>query len=181
MYCNLTNFTIGFPKITFDEAVNLLLQSGIAGLVNNTLSTRDITAKGEIELFKILKISTPLWVMNYDRDRVPFYQKPDPANKDKVINADLLFPPIIKGSFGGEIVGCGQRQDSADEMYESLQRQNVSSAKYEWYINLRNLPGYATTSGFGLGVERFIAWALCMDDIKNVTPYPRLKNVLTYP
>ena len=83
MYCNLTNFTIGFPKITFDEAVNLLLQSGIAGLVNNTLSTRDITAKGEIELFKILKISTPLWVMNYDRDRVPFYQKPDPANKDK--------------------------------------------------------------------------------------------------
>ncbi len=66
-------------------------------------------------------------------------------------------------------------------MRESLRRQNIKSKHYEWYINLRNLPNYKTTSGFGLGIERFITWALCRDDIKNVIVYPRLKNIKTYP
>jgi asparaginyl-tRNA synthetase len=93
----------------------------------------------------------------------------------------LIFPPIIKESFGGEIVGCGQRQDNPKEIYESLYRQNISPEPYEWYINLRKLPKYQVTSGFGLGIERFITWSLCRDDIKNSILYPRLKNVKTYP
>ena len=88
--------------------------------------------------------------------RVSFYQAPDPDNANKVINADLIFPPIIKDAFGGEIVGCGQRQDNCQKMLESLSRQNIKSEHYEWYINLRKLPTYKITSGFGLGVERFI-------------------------
>ncbi len=125
--------------------------------------------------------SEPIWIKNFDRDRVPFYQKPDPENPERVICADLIFPPIIEGSFGGEIVGGGQRQDNEDEMRESLKRQNVDAEVYEWYINLRNLPNYEISSGFGLGVERFITWALARDDIKDAIPYPRLKNTRTYP
>lgn len=170
-----------FPEITFDEAVNALAKSGNETLVNFTEFGRDISSAGEIKLAELFNFGTPFWIRNYDRDRVTFYQKSDPKNPNKVINADLIFPSIIKDSFGGEVVGCGQRQDDCQEMLDSLARQNIKSKSYEWYINLRELPGYKTTSGFGLGIERFITWSLCRDDIKDAILYPRLKDVETYP
>lgn len=171
-----------FPEITFDDAVDLLVKNGMKKYVNFTDHGKNITSKGEIELMNILKVDTPIWIKYFDRDRVPFYQKPNPDNKDKTINADLLFPPLKDGAFGGEIVGSGQRQDNPEEMYESLKRQNnIPSEPYEWYIDLRRLPNYKVTSGFGLGIERFIAWALAKDNIRDVIPYPRLKNIRTLP
>ena len=170
-----------FPEITFDEAVNALVESGNKTLINFTESGRNISSEGEIKLAEIFNLDTPFWIRSYDRDRVAFYQKPDPNNSDKVINADLIFPPIIKDAFGGEIVGCGQRQDVCQEMTDSLARQNINPGPYEWYINLRKLPNYKTTSGFGLGIERFITWSLCRDDIKDAILYPRLKDIETYP
>ena len=170
-----------FPEITFDEAINTLVESGNKTLVNFTEFGRDISSEGEIKLAEIFNFDTPFWVRNYDRDRVAFYQKPDPKNPNKVINADLIFPPIIKDAFGGEIVGCGQRHDDCQEIVDSLLRQNIKTEPYEWYINLRKLPNYKVTSGFGLGIERFITWSLCRDDIKDVILYPRLKDIKTYP
>lgn len=170
-----------FPEITFDEAVDALVKNGNKNLVKFTKFGRDILSDGEIKIAEIFNFRTPFWIKNYDRDRVPFYQKPDPENLSKVINADLIFPPIIKDSFAGEIVGCGQRQDNVYEIVDSLSRQSIEPEPYEWYINLRNLSNYEMTSGFGLGIERFIAWSLCRDDIKDVIPYPRLKNIKTYP
>lgn len=169
------------PEITFDEAVSALIESGNEHLMNFTKFGRDLTSAGELKLAEILEFNVPFWIKNYDRDRVAFYQKPMPDDLNKVLNADLIFPPIAGGSFGGEIVGCGQRQDNPEEMYESLSRQNINPEPYEWYINLRRLPRYQITSGFGLGVERFITWSLCYDDIKDSILYPRLKNIKTYP
>ena len=169
------------PEIEFDDAVNTLVKSGNKKLVHFTKSGRDISAMGEIKVAQILNFKTPFWIKNYDRDRVPFYQKPDPKDSSKVINADLIFPPIFKDAFGGEVVGCGQRQNNSREIMESLSRQGIKAKPYEWYINLRKLPKYRTTSGFGLGVERFITWSLCHEDIKDAILYPRLKNVKTYP
>lgn len=173
--------TTVFNEISFDNAVKLLDINGLSDLYTRTEHGRDISSKGELELMRILRIDTPLWVTSYDRDRVAFYQKPDPENPNVVINADLLFPPLGEDSFGGEIAGCGQRQDSTDEMYESLSRQGINAEPYEWYLNLRRLPAYSTTSGFGLGIERFITWILGRDDIKDAIIYPRLKNVVTHP
>lgn len=171
-----------FPEITFDKAVDLLVKNGMKKYVNFTDHGRDIGSKGEIELMNILKLDTPIWIKYFDRDRVPFYQKPDPKNKNKTINADLLFPPLKEGAFCGEVVGSGQRQDDSEELYESLKRQNnIPSNPYKWYIDLRRLPNYKTTSGFGLGIERFIAWALAKDNIRDVILYPRLKNIKTMP
>ena len=170
-----------FPEMSFDEAVDTLVKNGKGDLVNFSESGRDISSKGELELMKIIEADVPIWIKNYDRNRVPFYQKPHPENTDKVINADLLFPPLLDGSFGGEVVGCGQRQDNEQEMRESLDRQGISPDPYLWYINLRSLPNYKTTSGFGIGIERFITWALCRDNIRDAILYPRLKNTLTFP
>ncbi len=181
-YLNNIINTKKFPTITFDEAIDILLKNDKKNLVNFTKYGNDISSEGEIELMNILKIKTPMWISGFDRDRVPFYQKPDPKNPEKTINADLLFPPITKNSFGGEIVGAGQRQDDEEEMYESFRRQNnLSSESYEWYIDLRRHPNYKITSGFGLGVERFIAWSLGKVNIRDVVLYPRIKDVNVLP
>lgn len=171
----------GFKEIEFDDAIRLLKDKGYGKYVRETPKGRDITSHGELKLMELLDSKLPVWVKNFDRDRVAFYQKPQKDNPNKTINADLIFPNIMKNSFGGEVVGCGQRQNNHKEMLESLNRQGVCVEPYEWYINLRKLKKYKTTSGFGLGVERFITWALCRDDIKDVILYPRLKNILSRP
>jgi asparaginyl-tRNA synthetase len=170
-----------FPRIQFNDAVDTLKKMGSADLVERNSFGVNITAEGEVMLATINRFTTPFWIENYDRDNVPFYQKPHEGNSDKVINADLIFPPLLEGSFGGEVVGCGQRQDNEEEMLESMRRQGVDPESYMWYINLRNQPNYSTTSGFGLGVERFITWFLGRDDIKDSILYPRMKDVKTYP
>lgn len=170
-----------FSEIEFDEAIRLLQKNGFNCHINTTSHGKDISSHGELELMKILKTETPVWINGYDRDRVAFYQKPCADNPNKVINSDLIFPPILDCSFGGEIAGAGQRQDNADEILESIRRQGILSEPYEWYINLRRQKNYSTTSGFGLGIERFLAWSLNRDDIKDLIVYPRLKNIITYP
>jgi asparaginyl-tRNA synthetase len=170
-----------FKKFTFDEACDLLINEGYKQFINDTEYGRDITSEGEKRLCKVLNAQTPFWITHFDRDRVPFYQKPDPENSDKVLCADLIFPELIEGSFGGEIVGAGQRQDNIDEMNESLQRQAINSESYEWYIKLRNNKSYRTTSGFGLGIERFISWMLCLENIREAILYPREKGVKSEP
>ena len=176
---NLVLKTNKFSEIEFDEAIKILKDSGNGRLVNESEFGRDISCEGELKLTKALKTETPVWMNHFDRNRVAFYQKPYMENK--VINADLLFPPLIKESFGGEIVGSGQRQDNVDEIYESLKRQGLDPKPYEWYIDLRRLENYKPTSGFGMGIERFITWALCRDSIRDVILYPRIKNVVSNP
>lgn len=168
-----------FQRKTFDD-VYPWLQKDQSFFVKNDFG-RNITNSGELALVEHSGEGLPLWLCSYDRDIVPFYQKPNPANPNTVINADLLFNPIVKGGFGGEIIGSGQRQNIPEEITESLSRQRVESEPYEWYINLRKYPNYKITSGFGLGIERFITWALGYSDIKDVIHYPRLKNIKTFP
>lgn len=169
------------PRITFDEACKLLTEKGYGDLVNETEKGRDISSKGELVLMELLGYQTPVWMTDYDRDRVAFYQKPNPDNPSSVLNADLLFPPIVVGSFGGEIVGLGQRQDSRQEIVESLDAQKVALEPYEWYVRLRDDPRYQITSGFGLGIERYITWSIGRNNIRDAILYPRIKGEIATP
>jgi asparaginyl-tRNA synthetase len=173
--------SMSFTGLSFDEAVERLRKNDLDHCLKESKNGIDITSEGEGRLLGLFGDKSPVWLHHYYRDRVPFYQRPDPTNEDRVLNADLLFPALIPEGFGGEIVGCGERQNTVDEIRSSLARQEISAEPYEWYINLRNQPGYKTTSGFGLGIERFIAWILCRKDIRDVIAYPRLKNIRTYP
>ncbi len=171
-----------FDRISFETAFEKLSSDkNLEKFTKKTDFGRDISSDGEISLALNETKDLPLWIYGFDRDMVAFYQKPDPKNPNRVINADLLFPPLAENGFGGEILGSGERQDAPEELLESLRRQGVGSKPYIWYIDLRYQPGYRTTSGFGLGVERFIAWALGYESIQNVALYPRLKNVETIP
>ena len=108
---------------------------------------------------------------------VPFYQKPIEYNTNRVLNADLLCPSLLENSFGGEILGMGQRQNLPEEIYESARLQNMDIKPYEWYVDLRRMPKYKITSGFGLGLERFISWILGLDEIHKAIVYPRMKGI----
>ncbi len=170
-----------FSQITFDEVEKLLLKHGHTEGIRESEHGKDLTSAGELAVLKILGAETPVWVTHYHRDRVPFYQKPAPHNSERVINGDLLFPPIFENAFGGEILGMGQRQDSVDEMYESMRRQGLDPRPYEWYVDLRRLPNYKTTSGFGLGIERFISWTFGFESIYKAILYPRMKGIYMHP
>jgi asparaginyl-tRNA synthetase len=170
-----------FHRISFDKAVNVLQNTGENGYVEESSHGFDLTSKGERKLLELLKADRPIWVTHYPRDRVPFYQKPMTENPDRVLNADLLCPAIVESGFSGEFLGLGQRQDMVEEMYESMRRQAVDPAPYEWYVDLRRNPAYKTTSGFGLGIERFIAWLFGFDSIHKAILYPRMKGVLMNP
>ena len=167
-----------YPIVTFDEAHTLLKKHGYAKLVKNTDYGRILSHEGELKIIKhVSNNKLPVWVTKYDRDTIAFYQKPDPKDTEKVLNADLLFPPI-QGGFGGEIIGSGQRQDRAKGIVESMKRQGIKNySNYDWYIDLRNNSNYTTTSGFGMGIERFIAWSLGLRSIVDAITYPVLKDI----
>ena len=171
----------GFDLIKFGEAARMLEKTAKPGCIEYHDSGRDFTALGEITLCSLLSAERPFWVTHYDRDRVPFYQKPDPSDPKKVLNADLIFPPLFEGAVGGEIVGAGQRQDDSGEIRESLNRQGVNVQPYEWYINLRDNGRYGMTSGFGIGFERFIANVLGLSNIRDAIIYPRLRGDIANP
>ncbi len=166
-----------FKIVTFDEAEDILTKKGFGKLIEQHDFGRVLTREGEIKLAEILsKDNTPFWVIKYDRDTVAFYQKPDPDNINKVLNADLIFPSI-NGGFGGEILGCGQRQDNKNELITSMKRQNVrNNGNYDWYLDLRLNSGYKSTAGFGMGIERLIAWMLGLPSIVDCILYPVLKD-----
>ncbi|MEK7518159.1 MAG: amino acid--tRNA ligase-related protein [Patescibacteria group bacterium] len=169
--------SLKFPILTFDDAQILLKKHKLSHLIELRPYGRVLTSKGEIRLAEIVGDNkVPIWVSKYDRDVVAFYQKPDPDDPEKVLNADLIFPSI-NGRFGGEIIGLGQRQDNRKEMLRSMKRQKIKSINsYKWYIDLRKNSKYRTTSGFGLGIERFIAWMLGLNSIIDASLYPVIKN-----
>jgi asparaginyl-tRNA synthetase len=165
-----------FREITFAEAERLLKENGYTEDIKENAHGKDITNLGEIHLIKILGNTTPIWLTQLYRDRVPFYQKPLSSNPDLALTADLLSPQLMEDGFAGEMLGMGERQDSVEMMRESIKRQGIDPAPYEWYIDIRRLPEYKTTAGFGLGVERFISWILGFDSIYKAILYPRMKG-----
>lgn len=150
-----------FPRITFNEAIKKLSETNPENLnkyVEDKGGFKNITPAGEQELIKIY--GGIVWITNYDMLSVPFYQKQDNIIKGTAKNADLLFGI-------GETVGCGERCFTEKELIESLKYHGVSKEEYEWYIKMKSKYPLET-SGFGMGVERFLMWVLKEQDIRNM-------------
>lgn len=119
---------------------------------------RNITRKAERELIKLY--DGLVWITNYDELAVPFYQKLDKKIEGTTKNADLLMGI-------GETVGCGERHEKSRELLDALKRHEVLPEEYEWYIEMKkHYP--MQTSGFGMGIERFLMWVLKTSDIRNM-------------
>ena len=116
-----------------------------------------LNRKGEQALMD--KFNGMVWVTNFDALYVPFYQAVDKNNPQKALNADLLFGI-------GEVVGSGERHENGDEVDKALEMHGIDRQSYDWYCQMKNQYPMKT-SGFGLGVERFILWLFNHDDIRD--------------
>ena len=128
----------------------------------NKLGFRNITKKGEEALIDYF--NGCVWITNFDIKAVPFYQS---TNTDKryANNADLLIGI-------GETVGAGERYRTGKEVREALKLHQVSEDEYKWYIEMKDKYPMKT-SGFGMGIERFILWLTKKDDIRDCQILPR--------
>lgn len=160
-----------FPEIRFSEALHLLKENNVTEAIeydNNDIVS--INSFGERWLIKYY--NTPIWLTHFEHISVPFYQAYDSENKKYALAADLLLGI-------GETIGCGERANY-NELLSSLEDHKISSTDYQWYIDMKkNAP--LQTSGFGMGVERYIAWLFDIDDIREIPYVYREKNKIIYP
>ncbi len=152
----LLNKSDKIDRITMDEAVKLL-SNNPEFISYHEAGFKVLNRKGEQALMD--KFNGMVWVTNFDALSVPFYQAVDKNNPQKALNADLLFGI-------GEVVGSGERHENGDEVYKALEMHGIDRQSYDWYCQMKNQYPMKT-SGFGLGVERFILWLFNHDDIRD--------------
>lgn len=154
-----------FTKISHDQALQEL--KDVDDAIN---STGCITKTGEKYL--LTKYGDFTWITSLPWKLVPFYQAKQ-SDEKSAFASDLL-------AGIGEILGCGQRVLSVTDLDESLKEHNVDKSEYEWYRRMREI-SELQTSGFGLGIERFILWILKHDDIRDCALLLRDHNNITAP
>jgi len=121
-----------------------------------------------IEEDKIMEhFDTPVVVTHYPRSVMAFYKPADPANKDEALCFDMLAPEGY-----GEIVGGSQRSTDVKDMIKRLKAEGEDPRSYEWYFDLRKY-GSVPHSGYGVGLERVLAWICKLDNIKDAIAFPR--------
>jgi asparaginyl-tRNA synthetase len=156
-------------RLTFDEA-SALLGDDARFVVTHTEDhgkSRTLTRAGEHELMR--RLGQFVWVTDFDHLAVPFYQAYTDDSMSWARNADLLFG-------AGETVGAGERHMNGDDTRRALAAHGVAEAPYEWYIAMKDLRPMRT-SGFGLGIERYLMWLLQHDDIRDMQLLPRFNGV----
>jgi len=149
-----------FPKITYDEAVEILKKKGMKVQYGS-----DFGAPAETSLSN--EFARPVFVMNYPLSAKEFYMKEHPENPELVLCFDVLAPEGF-----GEIVGGSQRVDDVKTLEQRLKDFNLPREPFEWYLDLRRF-GSVPHSGFGMGVERTVAWICGIKHIRETIPFPR--------
>ena len=156
-----------FPRISYTEALEIL-----KGKDSNTEWGMDLGATDEAALMEDHDL--PLFVYNYPKGAKAFYMKENPEDVDTVLCNDLLAPEGY-----GEIYGGSQREDDLNRLMARIREEGLPEQAYAWYLDLRRY-GSFPHSGFGLGLERTVAWITGRHHIREMIPFPRLMNRL-YP
>lgn len=164
----LRNIKAPFPRITYDEAIQLLNEKGF----DDIKWGEDFGAPHETAIAE--DFDKPVFITHYPAEIKAFYMKPDPERPEVVLCADLIAPEGY-----GEIVGGSQRIDDFELMKERYDEHKLSGEAYKWYLELRKY-GSVPHSGFGLGLERTVAWFSGVEHVRETIPFPRLLNRL-YP
>lgn len=160
-----------FPRISYDEALKILEKRGHAIPWGEDFGAPHETALGE-------EFGKPVFIHHFPAQIKAFYFKnADDPNGEGVdhdgkyaLGADLIAP------FGyGEIIGGGQREDRADILERRIQEHGLSLKEYQWYIDLRRY-GSTPHAGFGLGLERTVAWITGVEHVRETIPFPRMIN-----
>ena len=157
---DLKKITSPFPRITYDEALQILKKDGI-----DVPWGKDLRTEEEEQLVK--HYNKPLIVTRYPKKIKAFYMKDDSKNNDVVLCCDILAPEGY-----GEIVGSSQREENINVLKEKIKNQGENVEHYNWYLDLRRF-GSVPHSGFGLGIERIVRWFCKLETIRDAIPFPR--------
>ncbi|HQD42488.1 MAG TPA: asparagine--tRNA ligase, partial [Bacillota bacterium] len=155
-----------FPRITYDEAVKMLKDNGFDFEWGNDFGAPD-------ETFIAEQFEKPVFVEKFPAKIKAFYMEPDPENSSVILGADLLAPEGY-----GEIIGGSQRIHDYDLLLRKIKEEGLPLKDYQWYLDLRKY-GSVPHSGFGLGLERTVAWICGIDHIRETIPFARTLNRVT--
>ena len=149
------------PRISYDEAVEMLRKKGISFEWGNDLGGTDETVISE-------QFDRPVMVHRYPAQVKAFYMKRDPQNPKLALAVDVLAPEGY-----GEIIGGSQREDDLQALLDRIKEHNLPQEAFEWYLDLRRY-GSVPHAGFGLGVERTVSWICGLEHIRETIPFPRM-------
>jgi asparaginyl-tRNA synthetase len=154
------------PRISFEDASQLLADEPGCITRSPDGAWRTMTRVGERKLIE--RYGGCVWLTDHDHLSVPFYQAYADAERRTARNADLLMGI-------GEVVGLGERHATGSLVRDALRQHQVDPNAYEWYIAMKDSKPM-TTSGFGVGIERFLLWVLLHDEIRDVQLIPRFNG-----
>lgn len=129
---------------------------------------------GSDETLLTMDDPTPVMVYGYPAEVKAFYMKRDPENNDVALGVDMIAPEGY-----GEIIGGGQREDNLDNLLQRIKEHKLPEEQFRWYLDLRRY-GTVPHSGFGLGLERTVAWLCGLKHVRETIPFPRMMGRL-YP
>ena len=155
-----------FPRITYDEATQILTDQGRPFDYGSDFGGPDETLLAE-------QFDRPVAVHRYPSATKAFYMKPDPEHPELSLSVDILAPEGY-----GEIVGGGQRLDDLDLLLERIAEHDLPQEAFAWYADLRRY-GSVPHAGFGMGIERVVAWICGLEHVRETIPYPRMLYRLT--
>jgi asparaginyl-tRNA synthetase len=157
----LKNVKRPLPRISYDEAVEILKKNGIDFQYGNDLGGTDETVISN-------QFDRPVMVHRYPAEVKAFYMKRDPKNPKLALAVDVLAPEGY-----GEIIGGSQREDDLGALIERIKEHNLPMEAFEWYLDLRRY-GSVPHSGFGLGLERTVGWICGLEHVRETIPFPRM-------
>jgi asparaginyl-tRNA synthetase len=157
----LESVTRPFPRVSYDEAAALLKDKGLPFEWGGDFGSPDETAISEA-------FDRPVAVHGYPSAIKAFYMKPHPDRPEISLSVDVLAPEGY-----GEIIGGGQRIDDYDLLLRRLEEHKLPREAFEWYLDLRRY-GSVPHGGFGMGIERVVAWLCGLEHLREAIPYPRM-------
>lgn len=164
----LENIQAPFPRISYDDAIKFLQEKGFDDIKwGDDFGSPHETAIAE-------SFDKPVFITHYPIGIKPFYMQPHPERDDVVLCADLIAPEGY-----GEVIGGSERIHDYELMKQRIKEHNLDESAYAWYLDLSK-QGAVPHSGFGLGLERTVAWFSGSEHIRESIPFPRLLNRL-YP
>ena len=163
---NLEKIKLPFPRLSYDDAVKLLQQKGSEIQWGGDFGGGDETIISE-------NFDRPVLVHRYPSQVKAFYMAPDPQRPEVALCVDMLAPEGY-----GEIIGGGERLADYDLLLKRIEEANLPRQAFEWYLDLRRY-GSVPHSGFGMGIERVVAWICGLEHVRETIPFPRMLYRLT--
>jgi asparaginyl-tRNA synthetase len=162
----LANIKPPFPRITYDEAVKMLHEGHARGQVENKFEYGGDFGSPD-ETYISSQFDKPVMVHRYPAKVKAFYMEPDPQNSDLALCVDVLAPEGY-----GEIIGGSQRIGDYALLLKRIREHDLPEEAFKWYLDLRKFGG-VPHSGFGMGIERAVAWVCGLEHVRETIPFAR--------